>query len=217
VDTDAQASQSSPLGLLAGLGALSGEGPVAEPDLSLDVAADFGPVTAQANLTRVDGTLYAGLLGRNFEIQADEELTNLDIGGTPRALLGWVEDPRETERTTVDGVTTVRISAQINRDAAIEDLAPLLDDGGLSAAQQEELKDALTRGELEIWIGESDLLPRRIQVGITLDGEVRDVAFGRLDLDGTLNLSAYGEPVEITAPPDAEPLPLDDIAALLGG
>jgi len=208
---------SSPFGLLAGLGMVSGEGPVQPPDASLDVAADFGPFSAQANLTWVDSRLFLSIVGRDFEIETGEAVGDLDIAAGARTLLGWIENPMETERVKIDGVSTVRLNANIDRDAVIDDLGPLLTDDGVSDETRSQLKDAVTRGDIDIWIGESDLLPRQIEVGLTLDGEVDELPLATLGLDAKLNFSDFGTSTTISAPDNPQALPLDDLGSILDG
>lgn len=208
---------STPLGLLAGLGSVSGEGPVQPPDASVDVAADFGPFSAQANLTWVDSRLYLGIVGRDFEVETGEAIGDLNVADAPQALLDWIENPVETERVKIDGVTTVHLSADIDRDAVIDDLAPLITDDDVSDETRAQLKDAFTRGEIDIWIGQSDLLPRQIEVGVTLDGEVDELPLATLGLDATLNFSDFGKSTNISAPDNPQALPLDDLGSILTG
>ncbi len=220
IDTDvgpAALPPTTPLGLLAGLGTVSGEGPVQPPDASLDVAADFGPFSAQANITWVEERLFASLLGRDFEIETGDAIGDIDVGAAPRALLRWVQNPMETGRVEIDGVNTVELTADIDRDAVIDDLGPLLSSGGVSDDARAQLRDAFTRGEIKIWIGRSDLLPRQIEVGLALDGEVEEFNLVRLGLDAKLNFSEFGKSTTVSVPDDAQALPLDDLGSILGG
>ena len=203
--------------MLASLGRISGEGPVQPPDAALDVAADFGPFSAQANLTWTDERLFAGLLGQDFEIQAGDALPSVDIGAAPRALLRWVRDPVEIDRVEVDGTRTVHLSADIDRDAVIDDLGPLLAEGGVSAQTREQLRAAFRSGATEIWIAESDLLPRRITVDLALSGTVDELDLARLGLDASLELGDYGRRAEIAPPDDPQPIGLDELGSVLGG
>ena len=96
VDAEGIALESdSVLDLLGGIGTISGEGPVVGQDLALDISADLGPFTAQANVTRVDGDLYLDVVGRTFHVLAGESVIGADITALPDTLLGWVEDPQE--------------------------------------------------------------------------------------------------------------------------
>ena len=205
------------MGLLASIGKVSGEGPVAPPDASLDIAADFGPVSAQANVTRVDDTIYVGLLGRNFEIDGAGDLAGVDISGAGRAVLSWADSPTDPVPDEIDGLPTLRISATIDPNAAIEDLGPLLASTGLSDGAKQQLRDGLTRGDIEIWVGQADLLPRRMTVDLTLDGEVDELQLAGLDLNAELNFTDYGEPGKVSAPANPQKVSLNDLGSLLGG
>ena len=72
-------------------------------------------------------------------------------------------------------------------------------------------------GTVEFWIGTQDLLPRRIHLVLQGDGSGISSTVGAVDLDLTADLSAFGDPVDITAPTGAKDLDLNDLGSLVGG
>ena len=73
-------------------------------------------------------------------------------------------------------------------------------------------------GTVEFWIGTEDLLPRRIHLVLDADGSGHQLdGVGAVNIDLTADLSAFGEPVDITAPSNARPLDLNKLGSLVGG
>jgi hypothetical protein len=66
-------------------------------------------------------------------------------------------------------------------------------------------------------VGTEDLLPRRVRLTLDADGRRLADGVGAIDLDLRADLSAFGEPVDIVAPADAQELDLDRLGSLVGG
>jgi hypothetical protein len=207
---------SGPAALLNGPLELSGDGPVEPPDkASIDTSLKVGGIPLQVNLTRVGGDVFLGALGQDFRIALPpEQVALLDFGALYPTLVDWTVDPAEAGREDVDGTETVRVTGTVDAAKALTDLGPLLGSGTISAA---EARTAVRTGTVEFWIGTEDLLPRRIHLVLDADGSGISSTVGVVDVDLTANLSAYGDPVDITAPTDARELDLDDLGSLVGG
>ena len=106
---------------------------------------------------------------------------------------------------------------EIDPGSASDDLGRLFSTDELSDDQRAQLEAALESGSVEVWIGRGDLLPRRISVDITLSGEFDGVPLAGVEVGAQLDLSDYGDEKSINAPDDAQPLPLDDLARIVGG
>lgn len=207
---------SGPAALLDGPLELSGEGPVEPPDkASIDTSLQVGGIPLQVNLTRVGDGVYLGALGQDFKIALPpEQVALLDFGQLYPTLADWTTDPAEAGREDIEGTETVKVTGTVDAAKALTDLGPLL---GLSTVRDAEARSAVHTGIVEFWIGTEDLLPRRIH--LVLDGDASGISstVGAVDIDLTANLSAFGDPVDITAPADARALDLNELESLIGG
>lgn len=95
---------------------ISGEGPVRPPDAaSMDVKVRVSGLPVQANITRVGDDVVLGALGTNLALRVDPRvLSFLDFGAAYPELAGWITDPSETGRESVDGTATVRIEGRLD-------------------------------------------------------------------------------------------------------
>jgi hypothetical protein len=207
---------SGPAGLLNGPLELSGEGPVEPPDkASIDTSVQIGGIPLQVNLTRVGDDVYLGALGQDFKIALPpEQVALLDLGALYPTLAGWTTDPVEAGHEDIEGTETVKVTGTVDAAKALTDLGPLLGLGTIGAA---EAASAVRTGTAEFWIGTEDLLPRRVHLVLDADGSGISSTVGAVDIDLTANLSAFGDPVDITAPDDARELDLDQLGSLIGG
>lgn len=203
--------------------AIDGEGPVNGDDVSFDFdTAVQGLPPLQANLTKVGGQLFAGVLGTDYRIPLPRALVAAIVPARlPSTLLSWVAAPTEVGREDVDGVPTVHVRATIDTDQALDDLAPVLASvagGELTARDRTLLAEALTTRTIDLWIGSADLIPRRISVDLDYRGGVRRLAAIRtVRLTFTVGFAKIGEPVAITAPETTNVLDLDRLRSLAGG
>ena len=207
---------SGPAALLNGPLSLSGEGPVEPPDkASIDTSVQLGGIPLQVNLTRVGGEVFLGALGKDFKIAlAPEQVALLDLGALYPTLVGWTTHPVDAGRENINGTETVKVTGTVDAAKALTDLGPLLGAGKISAA---EAQKAVRTGTVEFWIGTGDLLPRRIHLVLEGDGSAITSTVGAVDIDLTANLSAFGDPVDITAPTGASNLDLNNLGSLVGG
>lgn len=219
-----------PPGLLNGPLEFSGAGSVVQPSRFLvDVTAGRDGLEFQANVTRIDGALYLGLFGRDFVVDVPpEQLQVLDSRTLFPSILGWVRNPRNAGEQEVNGAPTVRIEGVVDGEAISEDLLTVLASapalaGDVAPTPAEvrrsarRLQQQLDDSVIVVWVRTEDLLPTRVTVtlgvpdGSAISPEVRSV---RLDL--TLDVSDYNADLDIQAPPNPEPLDLNELAGALG-
>ena len=206
-------------GILNGPIAVSGEGPVQPPDrASIDAKIDLAALSPLVNLSRVADEVFVGLLGQDFRLALPpEQVALLDFAALYPTLTGWMKDPTEAGREDIDDTATVKVTGAIDATAAFTDLQPLLQTSGVSAVPKAQLEAALKEGTVEAWIGTEDLRPRRIHIVMKADGTGVVAGVGAIEIDLTASLSAFDEPVDISAPRNPRDLDLDQLGSLTGG
>ncbi len=204
--------------LLNGPLAVSGEGPVQPPDrASIDARVELASFAPQVNLTRVGDGVFVGILGQDFRLNLPaEQVALFDFSALFPTLSRWMTEPVEAGREEIDGTPTVKVTGGVDAVAAFGDLAPLLQ-AGSPAANRKDLEAALKEGVVEAWIGTEDLRPRRIHILLKADGTGVVNGVGAIDLDLTVTLSAFDEPVDISAPRNPRELDLNQLGSFTGG
>jgi hypothetical protein len=202
--------------LLSGPLDISGEGPVDPPDkASIDASIELSGLPLQINITRVGDEVFIGALGQDFRVGLPpEQVALLDFGSLYPTLVDWMVDPVEEGREDIDGTETVKVAGQVSAERSLGSLAPVL---GGEAPTAAEARAALRQGRVEAWIGTEDLLPRRVHLVLDADGARLSDAVGNVAIDLTADLSAWGEPVDITAPANPRELNTDQLGGLFGG
>ncbi len=189
--------------------AFEGEGAVDRPDRArIDVDIDVGPIALPATVVRVGDDVFVEAFGQSTRVDVPAgQARLLDPAALAEAALGWIEDPVEAGSESRDGVETVRIEGSVDGEALSSALGGIVGEAGLS--------EAVSQGEVVVWIGVEDLLPRRIEVDYTATAERADTG-GSVSLTLEADLFDYGDEVTIEAPEGATPLDLDDLPGLLG-
>lgn len=209
--------------LLEGGQRISGEGAIAAADeaATFDLAARIAGLTVQANLTKVGDDLYLNALTRNLRIDLPpEQVGSIDPAGLAPALLSWIVDPERAGEERIGDADTVRIAGRIDPALALADLTAITGTGAREPDLERlrgQLAQAVESDRIEVWVGTADLLPRRIAVDLRLAGDIPEFPdLSEAAVDARIDLSEYGEDVTITAPDDAQPVPLEDLFSLFG-
>ncbi len=209
----------------------SGAGPVKQPDrFGLDVTATVSGLPVQGNLTRVGDDLFLSALGRDFKLDAPAaQVRQLDAFAALPTLAGWISEPRLAGDEVLDGTTTITVTGKVDPQVAIGDLAPLLSSvSGLGGAQAQtpaelrrsaaQLGESLSDSEVTVWIGKSDLLPRKLDVRLAIaDGSRLSPQLRALKFAVTVNLSDFGADLTVEPPANPSPLAISDLTGLVGG
>ena len=208
---------SGPAALLNGPLELSGEGPVEPPDkASIDISLKVAGLPLQVNLTRVGGEVFLGALGQDFKIALPpEQVALLDLRGAlpdPRRLDQRPRGRRAREHRR--NRHRRRSRARWTPRRRLADLGPLL--GAEPSAPPTPRRPCAPApsssgsGRRTCCRGASIWCSRAT-------GPASARAVGPVNIDLTADLSAFGEPVDITAPTGAKDLDLNDLGSLVGG
>lgn len=201
---------------------VDGEGPVNGRSISYDFDATLSGLPAiQANITKVGGGLYLTLLGTDYRVDLPPaQVAAVNPSQIPAGLLSWAVAPKEVGREDVDGEPTVHLSALLDAKRVFADIGPLLGSQVTAAelkASESQLAAALKTRTLDLWIGTSDLIPRRVAAKLRMAGRVDAISQLRsaaLDLD--VRFTDIGKAVDITAPATTEKLDLNSLTQLAG-
>lgn len=191
---------------------ISGEARISGDSAAVDLAADLGITQLQVTLTRTSNGAWLGLLGQDYSLDLpDDTIDRLDPERLAPAVVGWISDPQISGTQIRDGATVAVVTGTVDPDALLSDLSAVTG-AAVDPAAAQQVRDALTEGEIEMLIGD-DRLPRAIDVRVVLDGRI-----DALDIDGALvdlevALSDFGEDITIAEPEDAQPFSLDDLGA----
>ncbi len=126
----------------------------------------------------------------------------------------WLTDPKDVGESSVGGVETEHLSAQINIAAVLNDLSKLIGasgstGSGTSTSALELLQSAITSAHLDVYTGVSDHIVRRFDLAIAFSlpaiasGAIDGLTGGSLHLDATL--TDLNQPQTITGPSSAQP------------
>jgi len=117
-------------------------------------------------------------------------------------LTKWISNPRNAGPATVGGVSTVKITGDVDVAQMSRDLSQLTGALGVAGGGQLDLATAVKNAKVEVYTGADDQILRRIVV----HGDVKG-APSVLDL----TLTKVGQPQPITAP--ANPRPFTELLA----
>ena len=206
-----------------------------------DISADLTAVISAAGSSdtigfdQVDGRSYLGLGGTFYELPAPAATTGASadssdpVGGSGAtgafAALGidprsWITDPMELPQTSVDGVTTDHLQAQINVAGVLGDVSKMIGGSGATGAAGSStasdvtsllplLESAITKAQVDIYTGVTDHIVRKADLDIAFT--VPSIAAGAIDgltggaLTADVTLSGVNQAQTITAPAGAQP------------
>ena len=104
----------------------------------------------------------------------------------------WMRDAKSEGTETIAGVETEHVSARVDSQAVVNDLAQAARQNGGELPNRGALARALKRGEVDLWVGSDDHILRRFSMNVAFAGR------GRLELD--VRLSDVNKPQQIEAP-----------------
>jgi hypothetical protein len=116
------------------------------------------------------------------------------VQGNPLNLhpANWVRDVKSEGTDTVSGVAAEHVSARVDSQAVVNDLAQAARQSGAELPGQAAASRAVKRADLDVWVGSDDDILRRFSAQVVFPGG------GRLNLD--VRLSDVNKPQRIEAP-----------------
>ena len=185
----------------------------------------------------VDGRSYLGLGGTFYDLTQGS--TSIKDGVTPLGsapagasgafgalgidLRSWITDPVELPQTSVGGVTTDHLQAQIDVANVLGDVSKMIGARGATGATGAAgsstssdvtsllplLESAITKAQVDIYTGVADHIVRKADLDIAFT--VPEIAAGAIDgltggsLTVDVTLTDLNQPQTITAPPAVQP------------
>jgi hypothetical protein len=199
---------------LSGLGGSSGLSlPAALGSLEVRYLQENGDPVVYANVPFLGAMLPGGKSWVRVDLEQAGKAAGFDVNqflnqssqnpGQILDMLRATGSVREVGSDTVDGVTATHYTATIDLDKA----------AGLVGQDAKSLVDRLIAAgapasvPLDVWIGNDDGLVRKL----TVDEQLKQAT-----VDLTLEISDYGTPVSVSAPPSDQVLDLNDLISKAG-
>jgi hypothetical protein len=160
-----------------------------------------------------------------------KEATSLDLGE-------FVDNLENEGGEEVDGVETTKLSGDLDPKNAVDAIIKLSETPACSSELQDagpipldelkeqssELTDAIKKAHIEVYVGESDHIVRKVAADLTVEPQGTDET---AEVEFELTLGKVNEKVSIEAPSGAEPIeklfgelgvnPLELLGAMQGG
>jgi hypothetical protein len=172
----------------------------------------------------IEPTVF-GFVKSTYE-KAEQEGPGESTGGEAKACqqaatsldLGEFVDNLESEGSEeVEGVKTTKLSGDLDPKGAVDALIKLTETPACTSeleaasplsldqlkAQESKLTGAIKKAHVEIYVGESDHIPRKIVAELTVEPKGND---GKDEVEFELTLGKVNEKQSIKAPANAEPL-----------
>jgi hypothetical protein len=209
------------------------------PHFALQLGLTAAGHTLQAGATSTGSALYVDLAGTWFftpegtysalqqsYAQATKTASSAKVRST-FASLGiepghWLSDPTEVGTATIDGVSTIHLTASLNVAGFLADVSKFSQAGGalglggssasgaslLSPSVISELAKSVKAAHVDIYTGKSDHLLRRLEVDATVSStpQTQSLMNGLSTADAKilLEFSGLNKPQAITAPSNPE-------------
>lgn len=168
--------------------------------LDLDVKGGFLTTGNRAWFTRA-GAAYA--VPQDIWRELTEARKRGAAGESPELDLntnGWLKSVENVGEAEVAGVQTTRIRAEVDSAKAITDIATAMGEAGETAmpvpgAAKRLRRSGLTSGDLNVWVGEDDIMRR-----VTLELSGRGDGNRRVDGSFSLTLANVNQPQRFERP-----------------
>ncbi len=177
--------------------------------LSADVTQNSNSKTQTFGITWTGDRGFVTMNGKAYEVpsvlvqQLSSATGGALTGPLPQLqLTKWITNPVNAGPATVDGVSTIKITGDVNVAQMTQDLSQLTGALGVAGGGQMNIAPDVKNAKVEVYTGADDLILRRIVVNGDVKGDpsVFD-----------MTLTKVGQPQPITAP--ANPRPFTELMA----
>jgi LppX/LprAFG-like lipoprotein len=218
----------------------SGVADVDNANQTADMTMDLGMFGGEMRMLMDEGVVY--MKSPTFQDVAPTEWVRIDpskltpeqaaqVGGfgagttDPAAYAGLfagVFDVKAAGEEEIDGVPTVHYRGTIDLTKVLQNFGDVVGED-VDAATKKQLEAAVDQFEalgiddsipFDIWIDEESL-PRRMKISMDFGDLVPGSDEASMDM--TVDYSNFGEPVEVTLPPESKVTDLTDVIATQGG
>lgn len=181
------------------------------PRFDLTLGIDGAARTVEAGLTSSGEAGYLNLGERTYELESerfDGLVRPFREARAPFGLLdpsGWFVEPAVEGAVEVDGVETIQVSGEADVGRVLSDLGRLTDSFGIPGLGPIGRHDA--SATLDVFSGAEDSLLRRLDLVITLEGNLEGGQPFETEMAFSLALGDVNEPQRIETPADSKPIP----------
>jgi len=218
-----------------------GKGQVPKFQLAVSIVARGQTINAGA--TSTGGAAFLNFMGGDFAVPADrfaqfqQRYAQSTSSSAPSqktifSRLGvdpvkWLRDPQVVGDADVSGASTTHITAGVDLNALVDDLAKVFGRAGqlglpntgqlpqITPAQKSKLVSAVRNPTVDIFTGKDDKTLRRFVINLHLQLPGGQLGPNGADASILLELADLNKPQTVTAP--ANPRPLSDLSGSLGG
>jgi hypothetical protein len=185
-----------------------------------------GPQTRTVTVISTGRKAFVQLAGKTYSLPASRVAGLRSSGGAGAAgglqqlaIGNWFEDPKVSDGGQVGGTDTDRIHSRLNVVQAANGLLGLANTFGRQAGgpvqghAAAELTRAVRAATIDVWTGKHDRLLRRLVIDASLAARVPARIRTALGTTGSvrfhleLGIDNPNQPVHVTAPAGAQPLP----------
>jgi hypothetical protein len=192
-------------------------------DGGLTLLSDRAFIDYEGTDYEVDPTTF-GLAKQSFEQAQNQggEGNAADVTACQEAAEGievgdFADDLTSEDGVDVDGVSTTKVSGELDPAGAVDAIVELAEDpacssqleaaGGVPVQELEEARGEVTgavkKAQADVYVGDDDII-RKVVASITV--EPKDADGEKVELDFELTLSGVNEPQEISSPGGAKPI-----------
>jgi hypothetical protein len=197
-------------------GAFNDRGAGKPPELDMTMRMSLGR-TIEMRVVSTGKEGFVSFGGRNYHATAADFQRTYGQLGRPQEELGlaalgiqprdWIKNAKHQGTASIDGVATDHVSAELNVERMLDDIAtvsskyPQAGASQISSKEIEEAKDAIKGGTLEIYASKRDGIIRKAALQVEVEAED-----GRGTFDFTIDFAEVNKRQRIVPPAGGVPI-----------